>query len=456
MDSSVHDSNRTIMMFFLSSAVWFLVGTTEGFIDATHMAAPDLLGSVGWLSFGRMRPIHTNTVIFGFVGTALLGISHYIAPVLLKTPLYSNALARIALWSWNLSVLVGTVTLALGFSQGREYAEWIWPVDIGILITLLLSTINLLGTIYQRNERILYVSIWYSLGGAIFIFLIYFFGNAVWNPLTGAIEGGIADGVLAWFYGHGLVGFFLTPLAVGAAYYIIPIVARSPLYSHTLSILGFWAILMFYNQIGAHHLLQAPTPTWLKVIAVTGSVAMLVPVLTALTNLFLTMRGRIGTVHSDIGGKFVFAGLVWYFFVCIQGPFQSLPIVQRVTHFNNWVIAHSHIAVLGFSGFIALGGIYFILPRIMGRGLHNPKLADLQYWMVLIGLTGFFIVLTALGLVQGNSWLNGETEYRVLPQVHMYFVIRAGLGLFIVSGAAIGLYNILLSIREPRLKGAAK
>ena len=443
------ETYRIIRMFFLSSAVWFLIGTTEGFIDATHMAAPDLLGSISWLSFGRMRPMHTNTVIFGFVGTALLGISHYLTPTLLKTPLHSNAMARAALWFWNLSVLVGTITLALGLSQGREYAEWIWPVDLGILATLLLTTVNLLMTLRNRAERIIYVSIWYSLGGAIFIFLIYFFGNAVWNPTVGAIKGGISDGILAWFYGHGLVGFFLTPLAVGAAYYIIPLVARSPLYSHTLSLIGFWSILMFYNSIGAHHLLQAPTPTWLKVIAVTGSIGMLVPVLTALTNLFLTMRGRIGTVHSDIGGKFVFAGLVWYFFVCIQGPFQSLPIVQRVTHFNNWVIAHSHIAVLGFSGFIALGGIYFILPRILGRGLHNPKLADLQYWMIMIGLTGFFIVLTALGLIQGNSWLNGETEVRLLPQIHMYFVLRAGFGLFLVTGAAIGLYNLLLTLREP-------
>ncbi len=456
MDRSTSDPHHVTKMFFLSSAVWFLVGTMEGFIDATHMAAPDLLGSIGWLSFGRMRPMHTNTVIFGFVGTALLGISHYVTPVLLKTPLYSTALARISLWSWNLSVLVGTITLALGLSQGREYAEWIWPVDIGVLLTLFLSTVNLFGTIYQRNERILYVSVWYSLGGAIFIFLIYFFGNAVWNPWTGAIEGGIADGVLAWFYGHGLVGFFLTPLAVGTAYYIIPIIVRSPLYSHTLSIVGFWSILMFYNQIGAHHLLQAPTPIWLKVIAVTGSVAMLIPVLTALTNLFLTMRGRIGAIHSDLAGKFVFAGLVWYFFVCIQGPFQSLPIVQRVTHFNNWVVAHSHIAVLGFSGFIALGGIYFIMPRIMGREMYNPKLIDLQYWMVLIGLTGFFIVLTALGLIQGNSWLNGETEYRLLPQIHMYFVIRAGLGLFIVAGAAIGLYNLLRTLRGHHLQGGGQ
>jgi cbb3-type cytochrome c oxidase subunit I len=436
-------------MFFLSSAVWFVVGTLIGLIDATHMSAPELMGHIEWLSFGRARPMHTNTVIFGFVGTALLGVTYYIVPNLLKTPIYSDSLGRLSLWIWNLSILTGTITLSLGYSQGREYAEWIWPVDLGILATLFLSIVNQLMTVRHRKERVLYISVWYSIAGALFIFLIYFFGNAVWDPYYGAIKGGISDGILAWFYGHGLVGFFLTPIAVGASYYIIPIVVRSPVYSHTLSLVGFWSILMFYNQIGAHHILQAPTPTWLKVIAVTGSVAMLVPVLTSLSNLWLTMRGRIGLIHADIGGKFVFAGLVWYFFVCIQGPFQSLPVVQRVTHFNNWVIAHSHVGVLGFSGIIALGAMYFILPRILGRELHNPKLADLQYWLVLIGVTGFFVVLTAGGLVQGNSWLNGETEIRLLPQLHMYMVVRAGFGVFIFVGAVIGLYNIFLSLREP-------
>ena len=447
--SSTYDSNHVIKMFFLSSAVWFLIGTALGFLDATHMVSPELLGNTEYFVFSRVRPMHTNTVIFGFIGTALLGASHYITPTVLKTVLYSPGMARFSLWVWNLSILAGDITLSMGYSQGREYAEWIWPVDIGVLIALFLTIVNLVMTIRQRKEKVLYVSVWYSVGGGIFIFLIYFFGNAVWNPFTGAIHG-MADGILAWWYGHGVVGFFLTPLAIGIAYYVIPIVARSPLYSHTLSLVGFWSLLMFYNHIGAHHLLQTPIPTWLKVVAITGSIGMFVPVMTALANLWLTMRGRIGTVHSDIGGKFVFAGLVWYLFTCIQGPYQALPIVQRVTHLNNWVVAHSHMGVLGFSGTIALGAMWFILPRITGRPLHNRKLADLQYWLVLIGMAGFFVILTAVGLVQGNSWLNGETVYRILPQMHMYMVYRAGIGLFIVAGAAVGLYNVFLSIREPR------
>ena len=199
-----------------------------------------------------------------------------------------------------------------------------------------------------REEKLLYVSIWYAFGALIFTFFIYFFGNAVWNPRTGAITG-MPDGILAWFYGHGVVGLFLTPLAVGLAYYVIPIVSRAPLFSHAVSLVGFWTILMFYPHIGTHHLLQTPAPTWLKIVAITGSIGMLIPVFAVLVNLWLTMRGKLGQIHADIGGKFVFAGLVWYLFVCLQGPFQALPSVQTVTHLTNWVVAHSHIAVFGFS-----------------------------------------------------------------------------------------------------------
>jgi cbb3-type cytochrome c oxidase subunit I len=364
---------------------------------------------------------------------------------LLRAPLFSERIGRVSLWIWNLAVLTGTVTLSMGYSQSREYAEWIWPVDVLVLLSMALIFCNLFQTARLRTEKLLYVSVWYVFGALIFTFFIYFFGNAVWNPSTGAISG-MPDAILAWFYGHGVVGLFLTPLAVAAAYYIIPIVSRSPLYSHTLSLIGFWTILMIYTHIGAHHLLQTPVPTWLKVLAITGSIGMLAPVMTVLMNLWLTARGRLGYIHADIGGKFVFAGLVWYVLTCVQGPLQALPVIQRVTHLNNWVIAHAHMGVLGFSGTIALGSIYFILPRITGKPLYSARLADIQYWLVLLGMAGFFTVLTAAGLIQGNSWLNGETVYRVLPAIHSYMVIRLGIGVLLFGGALIGFYNILRSL----------
>lgn len=438
---------RTSRDFFISASIWFVIAALAGVTMAVELIAPDLLKNISWLQFGRIRPVHTTSMIFGFVGASLWGAAFYLVPFLLRTPLYSETLGRATVWIWNAALILGSVTLLLGYSQGREYAEWIFPADVLVAIAFIFIFYNFLQTVRRRREKLLYVSIWYIFATVIFSFFIYFFGNAMWNPRTGAIAG-IPDGVLAWFYGHGVVGLFLTPLAVAVAYYVIPIVSQAPVFSHALGLIGFWSILIFYPQIGAHHILQAPAPTWLKVVAVTGSVTMLLPVLTVLTNLFMTFRGRLGRVHADIGGKFVFAGLVWYLFVCLQGPFQSLPFVQQLTHLTNWVVAHAHIGVLGFSGFIGLGGMFFVLPRITGRSLYSPRLADLQYWFILIGLTTMFITLTIAGLVQGNSWLNGEVVYRTLPTQYPYFLVRAASGVFILAGALVGAYNVFRSLRR--------
>jgi len=414
-------------------------------MGAIELVAPDLLGNIPWIVFGRIRQIHTNVVMFGFVGTGLLGVAHYLVPTLLRTPLYSERLGKLTLWLWNLALAVGVVTLSMGHTQNREYAEFIWPVDIGVLMVLALIFYNLFQTLRRRTETLLYVSVWYVFGALIFTFFTYFFGNAIWNPGTGSISG-MPDAILAWFYGHNILGFFFTPLAVAAAYYIIPIVCRAPLYSHTLSLIGFWSILLLYSHIGTHHLIQAPAPTWLKVIAITGSVGMVVPVMTVLVNLWLTMKDRLGYLYSNIGGKFVLAGTVWYLLTCLQGPLQSLPYVQRLTHFTNWVIAHAHMGVFGFAGSITFGAMFFILPRIMGKPLYSKQLAEIQYWLFLIGMIGFFTVLTTAGLIQGNGWLNGETVYRILPQIHLYMILRASLGILLIGGAIIGAYNVFMSI----------
>jgi cytochrome c oxidase cbb3-type subunit 1 len=438
----------TVKGFFLSSAAWFAFATFAGLVDATDMMAPELLQTFPFMVFGRVRPIHVNIIIFGFVGSALQGASLYLVPTLVKAPLYSERIGKISLWLWNLALVAGVITLDLGYTQAREYAELIWPIDIGVMICWVLLFYNYFQTVKRRTENILYVSVWYVLGSVIFTFFSYGFGNAVWHPSTGAITG-MPDAILAWFNGHNIVGLFLTPLAIAVTYYIFPILSGRPLFSHTLSLIGFWSILLIYTHIGTHHLLQTPAPTWLKVVAITGSIGMLIPVLTVLVNQWLTMRGRLGAIHQNIGGKFVFAGTVWYLLVCLQGPLQAMPSVQRLTHLNNWVIAHSHIGVLGFAGFIALGGIYFILPRVTGRPVYSKTLADVQYWLILIGLSGFFLVLTIAGLIQGNGWLNGEPVYNLLTEIYLYMVLRASLGVLIFIGALIGLYNIYKSIYGP-------
>jgi cytochrome c oxidase cbb3-type subunit 1 len=431
--------------FCLTAASWMMVATLAGFVAAIELVAPDLTGNIAWLLFSRLRPIHVNLVLFGFVTPGLLGSAFYFVPRLLRTDLYSEKLGILTVVLWNIALVALVITLGAGFTQGREYAEMIWPIDVGIVLVFFLVFFNFAMTVKQRREKVLYVSVWYVLAGVLLTACTYSMGNVIWQPDSGALSG-IPDAILLWFYGHNVFGLLLTPLSAATAYYIIPQVVRAPLYSHTLSLLGFWALIVIYTHIGTHHLLQVPVPTWLKVIAIVDSVAMVIPVMAFLINIWYTAKGRLGLIHEDIGGKFVFTGTIMYFIVSIRGSMMALPDVQRVTHFSHWVVGHAHVGVLGFAGMIALGGLYFTIPKITGKPLFSRFLADFQYWMILIGVAGFTIVLTISGLIQGNAWLNGETIYRVLPQIHIYNIVRASLGLLIFISAVAGCYNIFRSL----------
>jgi cytochrome c oxidase cbb3-type subunit 1/cytochrome c oxidase cbb3-type subunit I/II len=431
--------------FCLTSAAWMMVATLAGFVAALELVAPDLTANISWLLFSRLRPIHVNLVLFGFVTPGLLAGAFYFVPRLLRTELYSEKLGIVTVVLWNIALLATVITLAAGLTQGREYAEMIWPIDVGIVTAFCLIFFNFIMTVKNRNEKILYVSVWYVLAAVVLTTCTYCLGNVIWKPDSGALIG-IPDAIILWFYGHNVFGLLLTPLSAAAAYYIIPQVCRAPLYSHTLSLLGFWALIVIYTHIGTHHLLQVPVPTWLKVVAIVDSVAMVIPVMAFLINIWYTARGKLGFIHEDIGGKFVFTGTIMYFIVSMRGSLMALPDVQRVTHFSHWVVGHAHEGVLGFAGMIALGSLYFIIPRITGKPLFSRFLADFQYWMILIGVSGFAIVLTISGLIQGHAWLNGETVYRVLSQIHIYNIIRAALGLLIFLSAITGCYNIFRSL----------
>jgi cbb3-type cytochrome c oxidase subunit I len=438
-------ANPTAKAFTLTSALWFAGATTLGMIAAGYLIAPDFLANVEYIHFGRVRPMHINAVLFGFVTPGLLAAAFYYFPKLLRTEIYSHKLGVFSAIFWNITVAVGLIGIAMGHTQGREYAELAWPVDIMVVISFAMVVFNILMTIRQRKESILFVSIWYTTAAVVLTSITYCLGNVIWKPDTGALTG-IPDAILLWFYGHNIFGLLLTPMALGIAYYALPIATRSPLYSHTLSLIGFWSLIIVYTHIGTHHLLQVPVPTWLKTISIVDSVAMVIPVMIVLINLWYTVKGKLGDIHADIGAKFIFTGTIFYFFVNIQGSMMALPHVQRITHFNNWVVGHAHIGVLGFAGVTALGGLYFILPRITGKPLYSRFLADVQYWLVLIGITGFAVVLTTVGLIQGNAWYNGETLYRTLPEIQPYYILRASLGTFIMIGAYLGLYNVVRSL----------
>jgi cytochrome c oxidase cbb3-type subunit 1/cytochrome c oxidase cbb3-type subunit I/II len=444
-DQNPEPSYATAKAFMLTSAFWFAAATSFGMIAAGYLIAPDFMANIEYIHFGRARPMHINAVLFGFVTPGLLAAAFYYFSKLLRTELFSEKLGVFTAVFWNITVAAGMVGIATGHTQGREYAELPWSVDIMVVISFALVVFNVLGTIRKRQEPVLFVSVWYATAAVILTSLTYCLGNVIWKPDTGALLG-IPDAILLWFYGHNIFGLLLSPMALAVAYYVLPIATRSPLYSHTLSLIGFWSLIIVYTHIGTHHLLQVPVPTWLKTISIVDSVAMVIPVMIVLINLWYTVKGKLGDIHADIGAKFVFTGTIFYFFVNIQGSMMALPHVQRITHFNNWVVGHAHIGVLGFAGVTALGGMYFILPRITGRPLYSKFLADAQYWLVLIGITGFAVVLTTAGLIQGNGWYNGETLYRTLPQIQPYYILRASLGTMIMIGAYLGLYNMIRSL----------
>jgi cytochrome c oxidase cbb3-type subunit I len=436
--------NPTALGYMISGAVWMFLGACFGFIAGTHLIAPDLL-QIPEILFGRMRPLHTNLVMFGFVVTMLIGAAHFMIPKLVRAPLFSEKLGLLSLAVWNVSIIAGETALVFGETQSREYAEWFFPTDVGIVLAFVLMLYNLTKTVMNRQEPIMYVTVWYFLGGLYTSAVTYIIGNCMWTGWRGA-EYGMTDAVIHWFYGHNVLGLLMTPLAIGAAYYVLPRAAKAPLYSHTLSLIGFWSLLVMYTHIGTHHLLQTPAPTWLKLIAIVDSIAMVIPVITVLVNLWMTIAGRMRYIAENIGARYVFVGTVMYLIVCIQGPVQSLPIVQRITHYTHWVPAHSHLAVLGFVGMIAYGTFYFIFSEATGRPIYSEALAKLQYWLMLGGVSTMMVVLTISGLIQGHGWFHGEVVYRVLPSTYIYNVLRVMAGALVITGALIGLYNVWRSL----------
>ncbi len=437
--------NSASRRFMVSSAVWFAVGTFVGLTTSLTFIAPDLTAGISWLEFGRIRPVHVNLVLFGFVGMGLIGGVLYIVPVLLRTKLYAERLANSSMWTWNLAMVGVLISLPLGYSQAREYAELIFPVKCVVLAALIQLTIVGLGTVALRTENVLYVSVWYGVGGLLWTTVLYPLGNVMWHPATGSV-GGIVDAIWLWWYGHNVFGLVATPMSLAMAYYLVPRIARRPLYSHQLSLIGFWTILVLYSHIGGHHLLQAPIPVWLKAVSVIGSVAMIVPVVTVLVNLWMTMRGELPRFAETVPHRMIFASTVWYLIVCLQGCMHSLPSVQRYTHFTHWVVGHSHIAVLAFAGMMALGSDWYLLPLICGRKVYSQVLLSTEYWLVLIGVTGFFFVLSIAGLIQGQGWVDGETVYRVLPSIIPYMAARSVFGVMILVGAWMGLYNLIMTM----------
>lgn len=437
--------------FMISSVIWVLLGVSMGLILALQFIIPDLFHGIPWLVFGRLRQAHTNTVMFAWLSMGMMGLWLYILPRLTGRRLWSERLANLSMVLWNLAVAGGIFGLLAGASQGREYAEFIYPVDLALVAAVLMTTLNVYMTVAHRTESKLYVSVWYMIGTLVWMPCLYVIGNVMWHPATGSMTG-IADTMYNWFYGHNILGLWFTTGLLPVVYYMVPKMTRTPLYSHALSLVAFWGIIFFYTGVGAHHLLWTPIPYWVKTFSVAESIGMILPVVAFMMNIWMTMRGNWNSFFRDIPLRFVITGWAAYILVSYQGSHQSLRAINNLTHFTQYVPGHAHLSLLFFAATIVMGGIFYALPKILGCRLYSRQLANIQYSLLFVGFLFFFSGFTLTGLVQGTAWVNqGLPVWSVLPGLRPYMLLRAVGGVLVVLSFFLFTWNVLATViaRKP-------
>lgn len=464
-----HDDAAARVWLF-SSIFWLTFVDLVGLTMATELVSPNLFGGVPYLLFSRLRPIHVNGVIFAWLSTMYWGGIFYVLPRLLGIPrLWSERLGYWCAWAWNATLALGFIGISLGFTQGREYAEFIWPIDVLVVAVWLLLVLNVLMSVAQRRVRPLYVSVWWILASPLWLVADYIIGNVMWRPggwagllgngrvgaaLSGALPDALADGMLNWWSNHNLFGLWLTPMLVALTYYFVPRITNTPLFSHTLSLVSFWGIAFTYTGVGHHHLLQAPIPAWLKTFATVNSILLSLPVFAFVSNIALTMRGNWEKVFTNIPLRFVITGFIFYFLVNIQGSLMAVPAFNRTIHFTNFVVAHAHLALLGAFTILGMGVIDYCITNIYRKPPFSRRLLEWQYWLVLIGFSGFFLSLTFASFLQGQSWALGIPEVNVLPMIRPHYIARAAFGMMIVASGIVQIVNIWLTVKTDTRKRA--
>ncbi|APV51901.1 hypothetical protein BWI17_20830 [Betaproteobacteria bacterium GR16-43] len=399
-------STDTITFVFLSCAiVWLLAASFAGLTASIKMHEPDWLGAYEWLTFGRIRTLHLNALAYGFLPMAGLGLAIWMLPRLLKTTLVGGQFALLGAILWNAGLIAGLGAIAAGFSDGMEWLEMPWQVDILLVVGGAIVAVTLVLTLRRRNVDHLYVSVWY-MGAALFWFPILF--------LVGNIPGvhfGVQQAAMNWWYGHNALGLFFTPLALATIYYFLPKVMGTPVKSYALSLLGFWTLAFFYGQVGAHHLIGSPVPGWLITLSIVQSMMMVIPVFAFSVNQYYTMQGKLRMLlHSPTLRFLAFAGLM-YAASSVQGSFEALRAINTVTHFTHYTVGHAHLGLYGFVAMALFGGMYFVMPRVMQREWPYPKLILVHFWLSVAGIGIYFIALTFGGWFQGMAMLDATRPF---------------------------------------------
>jgi cytochrome c oxidase cbb3-type subunit I/II len=456
--AAVDYDDRIVRMFLGAVVLWGAVGMLVGVLIALQIAWwPANLG-LPWTTFGRLRPLHTNAVIFAFAGNVCFMGIYYSTQRLLKVRMWSDLLSRIHFWGWQAIIVLAAVTLPLGLTQSKEYAELIWPIDVLIAIVWVIFGINFFGTIAVRKVKHLYVALWFYMSFVITIAVLHI-GNSLVVPATLTrsypIYSGLTDALVQWWYGHNAVGFFLTTPFLGLMYYFLPRAAERPVYSYRLSIIHFWALVFLYIWAGPHHLLYSALPEWAQTLGMVFSIMLIAPSWGGMLNGLLTLRGAWHKLRTDPVLKFMVVAVSFYGMSTFEGPMMSIRAVNGLAHYTNWVIGHVHSGALGWVGMISFGVVYWLVPRLYNRPLAYPKWATTHFWLATIGIVLYTVSMWAAGLMEGLQWRQiAETGQLANPifvdivhRLAPFYWLRLVGGAMYLTGMLMLAWNVMRTAR---------
>ncbi|WP_159023823.1 cytochrome-c oxidase, cbb3-type subunit I [Formosa sp. L2A11] len=451
--------NKIVKKFIYATIFWGVIGMAVGLLLAYFFLFPNLTEGISWLSFGRLRPLHTNAVIFAFVGNAIFAGVYYSSQRLLKARMASDVLSNINFWGWQLIIVSAAITLPLGYTSTKEYAELEWPIDIAIAVVWVIFGWNLIATLLKRRQRHLYVAIWFYLATFVTVAVLHIF-NSLALPVSFlksySVYAGVQDALVQWWYGHNAVAFFLTTPFLGLMYYFVPKAANRPVYSYKLSIVHFWSLIFIYIWAGPHHLLYSALPEWAQNLGVAFSIMLLMPSWGGMINGLLTLRGAWDKVRTDPVLKFMVVAITGYGMATFEGPLLSLKSVNAVGHFTDWIIAHVHVGALAWNGFLTFGMIYWLVPRLFKTKLYSIKLANIHFWIGTLGIVMYALPLYVAGFLQASMWKqfnpDGTLVYgnflETVTEIIPMYAMRAVGGTLYLTGLLVLVYNIIVTIKH--------
>jgi cytochrome c oxidase cbb3-type subunit I/II len=451
--------NEIVRKFTIATVIWGLVGMLVGLLIATQLFVPALNFNIPFLTFGRIRPLHTNAVIFAFVGNAIFMGIYYSLQRLCKARMFSDVLSNIHFWGWQLIIVAAAITLPMGITTSKEYAELEWPIDIAIALVWIAFGLNMFGTIIKRREKHMYVAIWFYIATWVTVTVLHVV-NSIEVPVTllksYPIYAGVQDALVQWWYGHNAVAFFLTTPYLGLMYYFLPKAANRPVYSYKLSILHFWTLVFLYIWAGPHHLLYSALPDWAQSLGTVFSIMLIAPSWGGMINGLLTLRGAWDRVRENPILKFMVVAVTAYGMSTFEGPMLSLKNVNAIAHFTDWIIAHVHVGALGWNGFLTFGILYWLVPKLWKTNLHSKKLANFHFWIGFLGIVFYALSMWFAGITQSLMWKQftplGVLQYpnfleTVLQIVPMYIIRMIGGSLYFV-GVIVMVYNLVKTAKQ--------